>query len=548
MSPPHAMKNFSRFLPRAAAAVCLLSPVAAIAQGPPPSNFEAVARHLDPGGVFYTIIDIDGDLVRFAGMGDAMMELIREEAGGAIPPGLSAKGMLRSMGLDGVKAIGMSSKKSGADLFENRAMVYIPEGRVGFFKMFGGAATPLQSPAFAPAGSDVVMEWDVTLGAVLEMAENVVKSTGDDQMMQQFKGMLGFPVPGLEMTAGDLIAKLNTRILVAGRLEKGKNFTPPDSPIALPAFRLVVSLDHLDFLFPAMLDYASQMKDEVVVEKGEGFELIRPAQPLPEEMAFLKPVLYHDLKSKRILLGTHQDAVKECLAGKKTLSTDPAFLQATAGLPKEGNEFSYITPAIFQTIQKATTKAMSLEAGADLPNAKLLRGIMEQMRSLTAPPEKALAGVRANLPEGMIFHSNSNQSFKSILPAAIIFPVAAMSAVGFGAMSKTMELKNMELPARETKPSATEKALDAEEDDGSSKTIKSNLQQIAFAAQSYFVDHADATEVSYQQLIDAELLFRLKPVSGESYKDVKLKKAGGTLTVKTSDGSAVKQPYGPVTD
>ena len=538
-----AMKFFSPSLSGAAFFACLLTPLSSVAQGPAASHFEEVAKRLDTGGVFYTVVDLDGDIANFAGMGDALMDLARKEAGGAIPPGLSAQGIIKGLGLTQVKAVGMSSKKSGASLFQNRALVYMPEGREGIFKLLGNAAAPLQSPAFAPAGSDVVMESDLTLSAILEIAENVLQSIGDPNLIQQYKGLLGIPLPGLEMTAGDFIAKLNTRLLVAGRLETGKSFTLPDSPMALPAFRLVVSFDQLDFLFAAILQFAGQTGDKVKIEKGAGFELIRLAEPLAGEMAFFQPVLYHDLRTKRILLGTHLDIVRECLEGKTPLSGDPQFVKATVGLPKEGNEFSYITPAVFRSIQAFVKTAMESSAGSSGTVPGMLGGIMEQVQSLSAPPDQPLAGVRANLPEGMLFSSNSNHSFKAILPAIVVFPVAMISAAGFEMYGKTMGA------ARQAQNSTNDhKSEEREGEDDSHKAVRNNLQQIAFAAQSYFVDGPQSAEVTYEQLIEAELLFKLDPVSGESYKGLQLKKTGGTLSLKLPGGGTVTQTYGPVTD
>jgi hypothetical protein len=510
-----------------------------LAQVDTPSNFATVARHLDPGGIFYTILDLEGDLARFAGLGDALMGLARTELGASIPPGLSASGMLQGLGLDRVKAIGMSSKKAPDHLFQNRAMIYMPEGRSGLAKLFGGAAAPLQSPRLAPAGSDLVLETELTLSALLEITESVLRSTGDPQILNQYKGLLGFPVPGLEMTAADFIGKLNTRLMVSGRLEAGKTFTLPGSNTAVPAFRLVASFDQLDFLFPPMMEYASQ-SGRAAVEKGEGFERIVPSANPAGGAPDFQFLIHHDLTSKRILIATHPDAIKEFLESKTPLADSEAFRKATAGLPMEGNEFSYVTPAVFKAFDDLIRSAVS-----DAPSSFSgpLRMALAEIGKLSPWPTQPIAGVRANLPEGMVFQSTSPHSFKSLIPAAVTLPVAFLSAAGFGGYSKILGNN----PSGLAKPSA-EAAENEDPNDGAGETIRGNLQQIAFAAQSYFVDLPEATEVSYEQLIEAELLFRLEPISGETYQGLKLKKTGGTLSVKPSSGEAVGHKNGPVTD
>ena len=534
-----AKNSLLRLVPCAAALACFLAPLPALAQADPPSNFAAVARHLETGGVFYTILDLEGDLARFAGVSDALMGLARTELGAAIPPGLSARGILDGLGLDRVKAVGMSSKKAEGNLFQNRAMIYMPEGRAGLAKLFGGPAAPLQSPQLAPAGSDLVLETELTLSALLEITESVLRSTGDPKILNQFKGLLGFPVPGLEMTAGDFIGKLNTRLMVAGRLEEGKTVTLPGSTTVVPAFRLVVSFDQLDFLFPALMEYARQ-SGSATVEKGEGFERIVPKANPAGEGADFQFLIHHDLNSKRILIATHPDALKEFLESKTPLSGGEAFRKTTAGLPMEGNEFSYVTPAVF--------KAFDHLLGSALPDAPSsfsgpIRTVMDEFGKLSPWPTLPIASVRANLPEGMVFQSTSPHSFKSLIPAALTLPVAILSAASFGAYSKILGKTRSGL----TKP-PTQSQEDEDSPDEAGESIRNNLEQIAFAAQSYFVDRPDAAEVSYEQLIEAELLFQLEAISGESYKGLKLKKTGGTLSVKPSGRDAVSHKYGPVTD
>ncbi len=539
------MKSILRFLPCAASLGLLLTSSAGLAQDSTAANFEAVSKHIETGGVFYGLVDLEGDAALVAGLGDAILNLARKEAGGAIPPGLSAAGIIKALGFDRLKAIGMSSKKTGG-LFQNRALIYMPEGRTGLFKLFGGPAAPLQSPLSAPAGSDLVLESELTLSALLEVAESVLRSTGDPQLLQQFKGVLGYPVPVLNMTAGDFIARLNTRIIVAGRLEKGKTFSLPDGQ-SLPAFRLVVSFDQLDFLFPALMEYLKQ-SDKVKIETGEGFERIQPTEKAPEGLEGLLPVIHHDLKSKRIVIGTHPDAVKEFLEAKAPLSGDPVFVKATAGLPKVGNEFSYATPALFAVFEKFIKTAMA-ESGTTTPGGpspEIMEGLMKEFGKLSPWPDQAIAGVRANLPDGMFYHSTSTNSYKSILPLAATLPIALVSGAAFGAYGKVM-------PGIRAKQAASEAAEEADHGDApeegeEAKAVRNNLQQISFAAQTWFLDHADAKEVSYEQLIEGELIFRLDAVKGESYKGLKVKKAGGTLTVKLSDGGSVTQKYGPVTD
>lgn len=569
--------NMKRFLPAgllprtaAAAAASLslslsltLSP-SARAQSPAvpaanaSANFAETAKHLELGGLFYGFVDVDGDLAKLGKIGDRLLDVARKQEGGdQIPKKLKASEILDALGLTTVKALGGSSRTLGGGMYHNRAIVYAPKGPVGLFKLLGGKAAPLSSPAFAPAGSDIVGETDLNLSALLEISESVLKSVGDERLMQQYKGTLGFPVPGLPMTVGELISKLDTKIIVFGQLEDGKKIPLPNSKDKLPAFKAVISFDNIDFLFEPMLQFASQ-GGQVKVEKGEGFELIRPAEALPGEFAYFQPVVYHDLKSKRILIASHLDYLRAAIAGTKPLTGDPAYLKATEGLPKEGNSFSYATPKVAGAMIDFVKSAMKdAPQSAGGPPKAMMEEILRALQEFSPLPSTAVAAVRANLPDGMLFLSNETNNFKnSIVAVGAVIP-AVLVAGGVGAYSNVMkgvqarkaegESEAHKEPSGKTKE---ESPADPAPSTGgaSTKAIKNNLQQIAYSAQTYFLDNPKAKEVTYEKLISTELLFKLDAVSGESYKGLSIKRAGGTLSVKTGDGDAISLTYAPVTD
>jgi hypothetical protein len=399
------------------------------------------------------------------------------------------------------------------------------------------------------------METDLSLGALLDLVEAVLSSTGDEQYLQIFKSALSFPVPHTELKAGDFISQLNTKIILAGRLEKGITFKLDEKAPALPAFRLVACFDGLEYLAAPLFQLAAA-SGHLKIEQGDGFEAILPGEALPEALSYFKPLLYHDLKSKRLLIGTHREGVTEFLAAAHPISSDPDFVKAIAGLATEGNDFSYLTPGLLKAVNDVSGYLIK-DAMADLekrnPNpasgtAEQLKPLLEVLQGFSPVPSQALSGLRANLKDGILFQSNSTSSYKTTLLTATLVPVAFVASASFAAFTRIKQAP-LEGPGSPDLPRAAAEAKAAADDDHADEgadaaTIRANLQQIAFAAQSWFVDHPDAAEVSYNELIEAELLFRLKPVNGESYQDLKLMKAGGTLSVKTEQGAKVSRDYG----
>lgn len=552
--------TMKRFLPKTllscTAAMALSVPAGAQVSTVPAaaasSNFSAATKHLELGGLFYGFMDVDGDLTKFGNIGDRFLDIARKQKGGPeIPKGLKAIKILDALGLTSVKALGASTSSLGGGMYHNRAIVYAPGGQVGLFKLFGGKAAPFVAPILAPAGSDIAAETDLNLSALLEISENVLKSIGDERLMQQYQGSLGFPVPVVEMTVGELISKLDTKITVFGQLVDGKSFPIPNSPVEMPAFKLVIGLDNIDFLFPPLLEMVKQAGDKVKVVKGDGFELIQSAQPLPGDFSFFQPVVYHDLKTRRILISSHLDYLRSALTGAKPLSGDPAYVKAVGNLPKEGNSLSYITPKVASTIMALVKSAMKQAQGSGAPPEELIKEIMGAMDDISPLPTSPVAAVRANVPDGMLFASNDPSTMKGALVTVAVVPAAFIAGgiAGFNNAMPGLRAKQAEAAEiSEALPDAPKTEPKTEAAGASAKAIKNNLQQIAYSAQTYFLDNPKAKEVTYEKLISSELLFKLDAVSGESYKGLIIKRAGGSLSVKNTDGESITQTYQPVTD
>ncbi len=498
-------------------------------------HFAAVAKHLELGGLFFTYMDVDGDLASLGELGDRLIGIARKSTP-AIPRELSAGKIIDALGFNSVKAIGMSSRGLGKDFYHNRALLYMPDGAKGLMKLFGGKAAPFQITSFAPADAGMAMQMEISLGALLETAEAVIKATGQEDLFLQYKLALSLPVPGLSMSVGELIGKLNTRIMVALRIDEGKKLSVPGAPVEIPGIQVMLAFDDIDFVMPPLLAMLDE-NDAVAIEKGDGFTVISPHAPMPGDLSYFKPVLYHDQKSKRIILTSHLDMAKS--AGKgETLAGSEDFKKATAGLPAEGNGLSYATPQCMKALMNFSSGVMAqtMKAGS-APGA--VEEMIGTVLSLFPVPSAPVAGVYANVPEGMLFMSNMNENHKHTLVQAAAVPIALIAA-GAAAGYKTARA-----PAEEEAPRRAEREEGAE---APAKAVKNNLQQIAFAAQTYFIDNPKAKEVTCEALVKAELMFDLDPVSGEVYKGLTLKRGGGELSVKLKGGDSISLKYQATAD
>ena len=497
-------------------------------------HFAAVSKHLELGGLFFAYVDIDGDFARLAEFGDRFIEIARKETP-EIPKELSAAKIVDALGLNCIKAIGMSSRGLGKDLYHNRALFYMPDGPKGLLKLFGGKAAPFQITTLAPADTGMAAQMDLSLGSLLETAEAVIKSTGQAQALGQYKAALSFPVPGLNMSAGEFIRKLNTRVLVAASIDEGRKLSIPGAPFKIPGIRIMIAFDDIDFVMQPLIAMLGE-SDAATVEKGEGFTIVRPDSSLPGDLEYFQPGLYHDEKNKRIILSSHLDMARN--AGKgNTLGGTDGFKMATSGLPQEGNGLSYVTPQFmkqFADFYAGIMKETMKSGGAPEVLEEVMKVVFELFPALPAP----VASVYANVPEGMLIMSNLNENHKHTLVQMTVLPVAFIGGALAG-----YETTRVRAAARGAEERLRQRAENEEGDDAPAKTVKNNLEQIAFSGQTYFIDNPKAKEVTYETLVKEELIFDLDPVAGESYKGLTLKRDGGELSVKLRGGDAVTLKY-----
>ena len=504
-------------------------------------HFEAVAKHLELGGVFYAFADIDSDIKDVTKMIDNLLNTMRETGDSPIPPKLTAAGIVNELGLDSIKALGASSRKKG-DLYHNRAFLATGNGPTGLLKVLGGKAAPFLSGTLAPAGADIVVEEDLNLSVLMEVITNIAKQIGDEDMTQKLNESLEQPMGPLSVSVGDFLKKMDTKFTFIAKIDGQKKMNLKDSPVEVPLINFLLALDNTGWLFPELAKVAKD-SDEFEIQSGEGFEVIRPAKPLPPEMEGYAPLLYHDTKTHRLLIASSREFLTTCLEGKSPLSGDEKFKAAITGLPAEGNGLEYVSANAVKELWSAL-KEMSKQA----PEGQA--GMMEKLWELYLPKDGVpMASVRANLPDGILFTSNSSESHKTTLATIGMYPLAMAGIFGttymkqMGAAQGGLQIEpEMDL---ENAPKATPK--DKAKEDPRDK-IQSNLQQISFAGEAYFLDHPKEKEVTYAGLIKGGFLFEVTPVDGEDYKPLKLKRNGGKLSVTPKSGESISQNYSAVTD
>ncbi len=515
-------------------------------------NFPTVSKHLNLGGTFYAFMDMEEDIDGLStllegGLND-MAKLSPEF------PQVDVKAVLKQLGIGGLKALGMSSVKQGTG-FHNRAFLSMPGGPQGIFKLLGGTAAPFASAKLAPKGTDLIAEEQVSLNALLEVANDLLGSVKDEsgKMASVKEGMaeaLKQPAGPLPMSMGDLIKKMDLRYTLVARLDETKKIAVPDSTISIPQPHLIIALDNMDWLFPELVKMI-QGSPDFAHAKEETREILKFLQPLPPPMDVYAPVVVLDKASKRVVVGTSLEFVQECLSAKTSVTEEASYKEAMKGLPTEGNGLSYISSKGIGTVRETVFSMMAEEAAKKNAPPIDLKKFME---FFLPKANSNMGSVRANLKDGILFASNSPDSHKSTLLTAAAAPtllLAGFAPAAYGQLRGAPgrnEDPDLERLLRQAQEEGEGNLEQMKQDVKPSAKVKKNLQQIAFAAESFFLDDAAAKEVDYPTLVKRQFLYKLGAVSGEDYSSLKVKRAGGTLTVKLKDGSTVAHTYPAVTD
>src|SRR5208283_694532 len=145
-------------------------------------HFDAVNSHLELGGTLYAYADVDGDVLAIAGNVQALVRQIAIAQPKAAPfARQDFKALFTELGLNDVKAIGLSSVREAGGSFRNRAFLYTPDGRHGIFAVFGGQPGRFVGARLAPADTDFYGEHEFDVTVLYDTVKSVVaKVNGPD--------------------------------------------------------------------------------------------------------------------------------------------------------------------------------------------------------------------------------------------------------------------------------------------------------------------------------------------------------------------------------
>jgi type IV pilus assembly protein PilA len=474
-------------------------------------HFMTVTRQLELGGTLYGYVDVDGDLLKFAGsLQDTMNEIAKAQPAAAPFLKQDYGALFTTLGLTDLKALGLSSVPDGTGFFRNRAFFYMPDGRRGLLAGLGGPPAPFTHVSLAPKDTDVYSECEMDLPAVYAALKQVVEKVGgaaSANMMETALAKAGEPVG---FSALSLVQSWKGRTAMVLRVDPEKNLKIPGAPgpsgpssFTIPAFSLLLCFDGIAPSLEGLLTksplFATRTEDKVQL-----FEL---KQPLPLEG--IQPVVAID--GSTLYIATSGAFLTECLHPPANLGQDAAFQQALDRVGHEGNSLAYVSPRFF-------TRFQQLEAlNPDLPaDGRRVLGMV--MRNLPKP-DRPLITVRSNQPDGILVRSYWDRSLKQDVAVLAIYnplTVGIMAAMAIPAFQKVR-------------------------DSSQEKAVTNNLRQLEAAADQYYLEN-NVTTATFDQLVGPDKYVKaVNPVVGEDYRQIEFKQ-GEPLHVQLPSGKVIQYP------
>ncbi|MEJ6569500.1 MAG: hypothetical protein QNL80_11575 [Akkermansiaceae bacterium] len=312
--------------------IVLLFPIFASAQVTFSERLNIISKQLGEGGVHYSVTDSEHDIEALASSIDNMIGSFAPD----MPFDLNLQKMGDQLGIYEILGSGSSSSKEDA-FWHNRSFMLTSGKHNGLLSLLGQDAIGPIAPAYAPAGTDLILETSLDLRQVEQIARRIAGPFGDEAT-SELDAIFSQQV-GPEQTVSGLLKDLKPRLSLALWLDdSNKAELGPDTEIAAP--HLVARIDKgkaiWDLIEPLIKD------DSEIVEKDGGTFYYSP----DEEETPWGPIVPHFVfhaPSSTLWFALHKGDLEKCWADNDKLVNSAAYKNATAKLPSETNANAYIS-------------------------------------------------------------------------------------------------------------------------------------------------------------------------------------------------------------
>lgn len=468
-------------------------------------HFAAVNAHLELGGTLYGYADIDGDILKVAPYLRTIADTVAEQQPMAAPfLKQDFAQLLTELGLNDIRAIGLSSVARADGAFDNRVYLHTPDGRRGLLSGFGAAPAAVAHARLAPEDADLFAESDIDAPALYAALRAFVARVAGEPMAGVFEAQLQTDSSGLGVTPLAVIQSLKGRVALVLRTDAERTVTlPGERPFTVPAFQFLARVDGLG----GALDPALAKLPLFTASQEGPVKVYAMSQPTPIEG--LQPVLA--VEGPTLYVASDVAFLRAGLARTQGLDRLPEFREALAELGEKSNGVTYVNPRLFEQLRRIKTM------NAELP-PEALRGLNFVLGSLPEP-KQPLVAVRTNMAEGVLYRARWHRSLKQDIAMIGVYnpvTVGVAAAMAIPAFSKV-------------RASSLE------------KTILNNLRQLDAAAQQHMLESGKDVAY-YNELVGYgrdRYIRELKPVAGEDYTKLVIRQDDTEISVTTAAGQVI---------
>jgi len=495
-------------------------------------HFEAVNGHLELGGTLYAYADVDGDALALAASAQALVHQIASAQPQLAPLARQdIKALFTDLGLNDVKAIGLSSVRETGGAFRNRTFLFTPEGRHGLLAVFGGQPGRFTGPRFAPPDADFFSECEFDASALYDTVKAVVAKVSGPEAAASLEKKLKEAGAQSGYSALDVIGGLNGRVTIVIRMRPSDPSRPNQSEMRAPApvdmkLPFVDAVLRVDGIGQAIL--GALEKDTALEGAVSGSRHIFTMRK-PFVVPSLQPVL--EVDGKTFYIATTDEFLRDCLNRQAGLDTNSQFSAGLAALGPDGNGVTWVSPRFFSALKGIA--AMNADAQPGVKRA--LDAFASNLPTIGQP----LVSVRTNLPDGILVRSNWYRSLKPDIAMFTVYnpvTIGLVAAMAIPAIQKVRQASQGQ--AATSRPPAVAPQPPNNAFNG---RIMENLRVLNEAADKYYADHG-ATTATFDQLVGPDkYVSAVVSVAGEDYRTVLFKK-GRPLRLFLRDGRVFVYP------
>ena len=403
-----------------------------------PTSFDQVAARLETGGAFYgymstaqwfkkleqTVVGLQEMAVASGDLGGDDLEAVQK--GFAI-----ALRVINDCGLRGMSGIGVSSVEIAPGVYRNRTFIHhFPGQGTGYFWQIGGGRPhPLAILRMLPDTTVLAASSDLDIPMLWKWVSGEISRSGFDEATTAFENWRnGLAAMGVDLD--QQIASLGGEIGLILTLDPTQEIEipgPTPVKVAEPALALLIRVKDLslfDLIKSKTEGFLTVLEDGAVKRMG-GMKLPVPfvtVQPTVVQTGEFLIICSNNRLANSILAATK---------GEKLLVDTEAFAQIADGIPLEGNSFTFVSPELRRTIQKAQAAVLSGTPDMTASQLATFQKLFGQDRDFF------IYSVSQHAEDGWLSVGKSTvNAGQAVLMQAAIVPAAIMAGVALPAFTK----------------------------------------------------------------------------------------------------------------